>query len=125
MEKKYKFIPYDKNLVSRARELRKEQTEAEKVFWKKILEDKKFLGLKFTRQKPLGRFIVDFYCASLRLVVEIDGNVHDAKRDKERDYLLEQEFGVNILRYRNEDILKNINNVTEDLIERINSIKFP
>ncbi len=81
-----KFIPYDKKLVSRARELRAEATQAEERFWE-ILQNKKFLGLKFTRQKPINHFIVDFYCASLGLAIEIDGGIHLTQkiRDKERD----------------------------------------
>src|SRR3989338_10940799 len=108
------FIPYDKNLVSRARELRKETTEAEKLFWEKILENKKLANFKFTRQKPLDHFIVDFYCSSLSLIIEIDGEVHDfqKERDRERDYLLEQKFGLKIIRYTNKKILDNIEKVT-------------
>ena len=115
------FIPYDKNLVSRARELRKETTEAEKLFWEKILENKKLANFKFTRQKPLDHFIVDFYCSSLSLIIEIDGEVHDfqKERDRERDYLLEQKFGLKIIRYTNKKILDNIEKVTDDLIRRI------
>ncbi|HEY4493945.1 MAG TPA: DUF559 domain-containing protein, partial [Candidatus Paceibacterota bacterium] len=81
------YIPYDKNLVSRARELRKETTAVEKLFWDKILKSKKLEKFKFTRQKPLDHFIVDFYCASLGLVIEIDGKIHNFQkiRDKERD----------------------------------------
>ena len=74
--KNFKFIPYNKNLVSRARELRREATQAEKLFWNKVLKNKKFAGFKFTRQKPLDSFILDFYCASLGLAIEIDGKVH-------------------------------------------------
>ena len=96
--KDFKFIPYDKNLVSRARELRKETTEAEKLFWNKILKNKKFVKFKFTRQKPLDYFIADFYCAKLCLVIEIDGEIHNFQktRDKERDNLLEQKFGLKV-----------------------------
>jgi len=117
------YIPYDKNLVSRARELRKETTEAEKIFWNKVLKNKKFTHLKFTRQKPLGNFIVDFYCASLGLVIEIDGKIHDFQkhRDLERDNLLKQKFGLKIIRYRNEEV-KDTEKVVENLIEKIKYI---
>ncbi|OGI65201.1 hypothetical protein A3A95_03885 [Candidatus Nomurabacteria bacterium RIFCSPLOWO2_01_FULL_39_18] len=121
MKNNIPYIPYDKNLVSRARELRKETTEAEKIFWETILKNKKLAEFKFTRQKPLDNFIVDFYCASLGLVVEIDGGIHDfqKERDKERDNLLKQKFGLRILRYRNEEVLENMERVKEDLIKRI------
>ncbi|MFA5791610.1 MAG: endonuclease domain-containing protein [Candidatus Paceibacterota bacterium] len=118
---KIPFIPYDKNLVSRARELRKETTETEKLFWNKILKNKKLVNLKFTRQKPLDYFIVDFYCASLSLIIEIDGKIHNFQktRDKERDNLLKQKFGLKIIRYKNEEILNDTEKIVEDLVRKI------
>ncbi|MFH1200958.1 MAG: endonuclease domain-containing protein [bacterium] len=115
------YIPYDKNLVSRAKELRKETTETEKIFWNEISKNKKLKNFKFTRQKPLDHFIVDFYCARLHLVIEIDGEIHDFQkaRDKERDNLLKQKFGLKIIRYKNEEILNNTEKVLEDLVRRI------
>ena len=117
--KNFKFLPYDKNLVSRARELRKEATDTEKIFWNEILKNKSFANLKFTRQKPIDYFIADFYCASLGLVIEVDGEVHKFQkvRDKERDDILVQKFGLKILRYKNEDVLNNTKKVLEDLIK--------
>src|SRR3989344_7206613 len=122
--KNFKFIPYDKNLVSRARELRKETTEAEKLFWDKILKNKKLSNLKFTRQKPIDHFIVDFYCAQLLLAIEIDGEVHkfQKERDKERDNILEQKFGLKVVRYKNEEILTDLNAVVKDLTRKIKDI---
>lgn len=118
------YIPYDKNLVLRAKKLRKEETKAEKLFWNKILKNKKLLGFKFTRQKPLDNFIVDFYCASLKLVIEIDGEIHNFQksRDKERDYKLQQKFGLKIIRYANKEVLNNAEKVTKDLVEKIRHI---
>jgi very-short-patch-repair endonuclease len=123
------YIPYDKNLVSRAKELRKETTEAEKVFWDKILKNKKLENFKFTRQKPIDHFIVDFFCSSLGVVIEIDGEVHSYQktRDKERDRILKQKFGLEIIRYSNKEVLENTESVLEDLIRKIkylNSISF-
>ena len=111
------YIPYDKNLVSRARELRKEITEAERIFWDKILKDKKLSNLKFTRQKPIGHFIVDFYCASLCLAIEIDGEIHNFQkiRDRERDNMLEQKYRLKIIRYTNEDVLHNMEKIVDEL----------
>ena len=122
--KTYKFIPYDKNLVSRAKELRKETTEAEKLFWERVLKNKKLSHFKFTRQKPLDHFIVDFYCASLHLAIEIDGKIHDfqKERDKERDDILKQKFGLKIIRYTNEKVLNNTEKATQDLIVRIEKL---
>lgn len=119
--KLYKFIPYDNKLVSKARELRKSETKAEKIFWSQILKNKKFSKLKFTRQKPIGNFIVDFYCARLKLAIEIDGKIHKFQkvRDDERDNILKQKFGLRIIRCKNEDILNNTEFVLNNLIQRI------
>lgn len=121
--KNYKFIPYDKNLVSRARELRKNLTEAEKNFWLEISRHDKLKKFKFTRQKPLGHFIVDFYCSKLGLVVEIDGDLHEFQkmRDEERDNFLKQKFGLKVVRYKNKEILTDTERVIGDLIRRIKS----
>lgn len=118
---KIPYIPYDKNLVSRARELRKQNTEAESLFWNEVLKDKKLASFKFTRQKPLDNFIADFYCASLGLVIEIDGEIHNFQkaRDKERDNVLKQKFGLKIIRYTNEEVLNSTEKVIEDLVNKI------
>ncbi len=123
----YKFLPYNKNLVSRARELRNNQTPAEIKFWFEILKDKRINKFKFTSQKPLDYFIADFYCSSLRLVIEIDGEIHKGQkiRDLERDEILKQKFGLKILRYTNEEVLGSSSLVLEDLIRNINLIKTP
>ena len=123
----YKFLPYNKNLVSRARELRNNQTPAEIKFWFEILKDKRINKFKFTSQKPLDYFITDFYCSSLRLVIEIDGEIHKGQkiRDLERDEILKQKFGLKILRYTNKDVLESSSLVLEDLIKNIDLIKTP
>jgi len=119
--KNYKFIPYDKNLVSRARELRKNCTKTENKFWLKILMHKRLKMFKFTRQKPLGHFIVDFYCSNLRLVVEIDGDFHKSQkiRDKERDNFLKRSFGLRVVRYTNKDVLNNTEEILNNLCDNI------
>lgn len=121
--KNYKYIPYDRNLVSRARELRKQATEAEKIFWTEILKDKRLKNYKFTRQKPLDNYIIDFYCASLGLIIEIDGEIHNFQkiRDKERNNLLEEKFGLKVVRYTNEQVLNYTEKIVEDLLQRINT----
>jgi very-short-patch-repair endonuclease len=125
--KNFKFIPYDKNLVSRARELRKKTTETEKIFWNKILKNKKLKDFKFTRQKPIGHFIVDFYCAKFKLAIEIDGEIHNFQktRDKERDNFLKQKFGLKILRYTDKEILNNAEKILENLTKEINNMEVP
>lgn len=93
--------------TARARQLRQNQTAAEKKLWY-ALRARRFQGLKFRRQVPIGPFIVDFYCAEHRLIVEADGGQHaDNPNDIERDQWLSQQ-GYRVLRYWNPDILGNL-----------------
>jgi type I restriction enzyme M protein len=100
-------------LVQRARELRKKQTLAEVVLWE-VLRDRQFESLKFRRQHQAGDYLVDFFCHEHSLVVEADGDVHDAgyqkKHDKKRDAWLRGQ-GFTVLRFRNEDILNDLESV--------------
>jgi type I restriction enzyme M protein len=94
-------------LVETARELRKNQTPAEEVMWE-LLRDRRFLGLNFRRQHQIGEYVVDFYSDEHRLVVELDGPVHDApkqsKKDGTRDAYL-RALGLAVLRFPNESFL--------------------
>ncbi len=73
-----------------------------------LLRGARFRGIKFRRQVVLGPFIVDFYCAALRLVVEVDGEIHatptQQRLDENRDHHL-RELGLRVLRFRNEEVL--------------------
>jgi very-short-patch-repair endonuclease len=93
--------------LERAREMRSEDTRAEKRAWIQ-LKDRRTLGLKFRRQVPIDRYIVDFYCHQIRLIIEIDGGVHDqpgqAEWDEKKNQRLE-ELGYKVLRITNEDVL--------------------
>ncbi len=88
----------------RAKELRQEMTPAEKPLWER-LRDRQLGGWKFRRQHPLGPFIADFYCAEERLVVEIDGSIHDFQlaQDAERSEQIE-EFGYQVIRFLNKEV---------------------
>ena len=83
-----------------AREMRHELTPAESQLWN-ALRGRKLGGLKFRRQHPVGRFILDFFCAEYRLVVEVDGEIHatQIEHDTERTRLL-GEFGYRVIRFR-------------------------
>ena len=80
-------------------------TEAEQVLWN-ALRYRKARGLRFRRQHPVGRFVLDFFCPSLKLAIELDGAVHDtqAERDQERTRVLEA-AGCRVLRFRNDEVL--------------------
>jgi very-short-patch-repair endonuclease len=119
------FIPYNKVLVSRARELRSNQTFAEKIFWKALI-NRKTINYKFTRQKPVDNFIVDFYCSKLLLAVEIDGRIHlvSEVRDQERTDILNCKYGILVVRYSNDDVLNNSKKIIDNLEKIIQSRKF-
>ena len=101
------------NIRARARELRQRMTPAEKALWQH-LRNRQLHGLKFRRQHPVDRFIVDFYCAAKHLVVEVDGDIHEeqSEQDAARDAFL-QERGYRVLRFRNEEVLNDIKAVLE------------
>ncbi len=104
-------------IFDRARQLRKETTEAEEKLWKR-LRNRKFEGLKFRRQHPINQFIVDFYCHEKLLVVEVDGGIHNEIKVKERDEGREaelQNFGLTIIRFTNEEIMNDMKHVLEKL----------
>lgn len=115
-------LKYLEELRTLSRNNRKNPTISEKIFWK-LLSYKK-LNLKFLRQKPMGKFILDFYCSKLLLAIEIDGDSHDNKKyfDKERDLYLEQR-GIKTIRFKNEEVLNNIISTREKLLEIIETRK--
>jgi very-short-patch-repair endonuclease len=101
-------------LLANARELRQNQTDAEELLWQ-LLRGRKLNSLKFRRQHPLkAGFILDFYCAELKLGIELDGGYHnDAMQqeyDAERTKII-NEYGINIIRFKNEDVLLDTENV--------------
>ena len=120
MSDRRKFIPYNAGLKEKARENRRNRNSAEIKIWNEVLRGKGFKGLKFTRQKPIGPFIVDFYCAELMLAIEIDGDSHQEKLqyDNERTEKLKQ-IGVTVIRYLNDDVLHHLQGVYEDLELRV------
>jgi very-short-patch-repair endonuclease len=103
--KRRMFSGADKLIFKRASQLRKQQTFAEEILWN-YLRAKPF-GLKFRRQHPFSCYILDFYCHSLKLAIEVDGSIHkeeEVKRNDEiREKQLEQE-GLTFLRFTNEQI---------------------
>ncbi|MFB2834738.1 endonuclease domain-containing protein [Floridanema evergladense] len=100
-------LPYNPQLIARAKELRKNSTPAEKKLWQNYLRTFKFRVL---RQRPIDNFIVDFYCAALKLVIEVDGESHFTKEgqeyDRERTQIL-QGYGLKVVRFTNDQVLNN------------------
>ena len=118
------FTPYNKNLTALARENRKHPTLAESKLWYLLLRMKNFSGYKFTRQKPIANFIVDFYSAELHLVLEIDGDSHaeSISYDLQRTQVL-NELGISVIRYSNDEVLNNLDGVYDDLASKVLRLK--
>ncbi len=116
-------IPYNKNLKEFSRTLRNNSTLSEVLLWE-YLRAGKLKGYKFNRQKPLLSFIVDFYCKSLNLVIEIDGDSHNHKylADKNRQKELES-YGLTFLRFDDLEIKNDIDNVLRTIEEWINDFE--
>lgn len=120
------FLPYNKNLTARARENRNNPTKAESKIWHEVLRMRQFANYKFLRQKPIGNYIVDFYCAELLLVIEIDGDSHaeSVEYDAERTKILES-LGLTVFRYANDAVLRNIQGVYDDLWDKLQKHTVP
>jgi len=105
-----------KPIFQRARELRNKSTHAEEIVWG-YLKTKPF-GIKFRRQHPYSNYILDFYCHSLKLVIEIDGSIHDLEdvrnNDNERQSLLEKD-GLKVIRFSNTEVILGMVQVKENL----------
>ena len=104
-------LKYLEELRNLSRQNRKKSTRTEEILWYEVLKNKK-TGFKFLRQKPLDRFILDFYCKELLLIIEVDGSSHDKKKnyDEERDKFL-RNLNIETLRISTEDIMTNLNKV--------------
>jgi very-short-patch-repair endonuclease len=97
-----------RKMIELAREFRKTPTKDEKILWQ-ALRGKKLDGTKFRRQQPIGFFVVDFYSSMYRPVVEVDGPIHESRKeaDNARQEILE-ELGFAVLRIKSEDVEKNL-----------------
>lgn len=115
MVNKNKILPYREDLIEKARELRKRSTPGEIELWK-ALKNKQVLGYKFRRQRPINSFIIDFYCADLKLAIEVDGISHDYKieYDEIRQTKLE-EMGVTFLRFSEGDAKRHTESVVLEI----------
>ena len=102
-----------------ARELRHEQTNAERVLWN-VLRNRQVLNLKFRRQHPIGNYIADFCCIEKGLIIELDGSQHLERvaQDEERTRWLNSQ-GFHVLRFWNEDVLLGIESVVEKIRNHI------
>ncbi len=121
MESRHRIHPA---ILKRAREMRQPQTAAESILWQHLRN--RNLEYKFRRQHPIERFIIDFYCAELKLCIEIDGDSHMGKEQQEYDavrteYL--ESLGYKMIRFTNDDVRLDINAVAQEIMNACNGLK--
>jgi very-short-patch-repair endonuclease len=106
-----------------ARALRKRSTDAEKLLWSR-LRGRRFDGIKFKRQVPIGSYIADFVALDLKFIIELDGGQHAqrAEQDAERTRNLEQ-WGYHVVRFWNNDVLGNIDGVLETIMQELQLVR--
>ena len=110
-------------IFSKARELRNKLTPAEQVFWLRLKE--KFPEYKFRRQHPISIYIVDFYCHNLKLVIEIDGSVHDSEEAKLNDGKRQNDLEnltLIVIRFTNNQVKNEIELVIEKICSTVGKI---
>jgi very-short-patch-repair endonuclease len=109
------YLPYNSSLVSQAKVLRQNPTPAEKKLWQDYLRTLKFRVL---RQRPIDHFIVDFYCAALKLVIEVDGDSHFTDEgqayDLDRTSILEG-YGLQVVRFTNDEVMNHFEGVCQQI----------
>jgi very-short-patch-repair endonuclease len=116
-----KFLRNDPAFKQRRRELRRNQSDAERALWEKV-RNKQFFGMKFFRQYSIGPYILDFYCPVMKLAVELDGGQHNQSNNREHDavrsdYL--KAHGINVIRFWNNEVLLNIESVLSNLMLKV------
>lgn len=120
------MTPMDKGYArptARARDLRNNATDAERVLWQAI-SARKVSGIRFNRQVPVGPFICDFVARSIGLVIEVDGGQHDDAVDAERTRYIQAQ-GFRVIRFWNNDVLSNLDGVIEDIMRVVADMPSP
>jgi len=120
-------MPVPSVILEHARELRSRLTDAEELLWF-LLRDRRFCGFKFRRQHPVSGYILDFYCHSKRLAIELDGSGHaeqqQAEYDQERTSVL-QGASIRVLRFWNHDVLVSTEVVLAEILEALKAPPHP
>jgi very-short-patch-repair endonuclease len=115
------MLRYKAQLTHKARQLRKDMTESERFLWSR-LRGKQLLGVQFYRQRPIGKYIADFYAPRTRLVVEVDGSQHleaeHTEQDKRRDSYMAA-VGLTVLRFNSREVLEETDVVVEVIYQTI------
>jgi len=115
------FYDASQNIHKNANDLRKRTTNAEKLLWEK-LRNRQLNGLKFRRQHPVSIFIADFYCHEQKLIIELDGEIHNTIENQEYDKNRTKEiekYGIKVIRFKNEEIENNMSDVLKIIVENL------
>jgi very-short-patch-repair endonuclease len=114
------YHPRNLALVSKAKQLRQNMTDVERKLWR-LLRSRQFEHLKFRRQYPIGRYIVDFICVERKIIIELDGGQHaENKSDKIRDEWLKAE-GYRVLRFWNNEMIENLEGVLQKILMTVSN----
>ena len=119
----WKGAPSDS--FSKAQLLRRNETKAEKLLWEK-LRNNQLEGLKFRRQHPVNIYIADFYCHKFKLIIELDGDYHNQEEQKQKDEVRTEVLRLNdlkIIRFKNEEVEQDINQVLTMIKNKIEQLK--
>ena len=119
----WKGAPSDS--FSKAQLLRRNETKAEKLLWEK-LRNNQLEGLKFRRQHPVNIYIADFYCHKFKLIIELDGDYHNQEEQKQKDEVRTEVLRLNdlkIIRFKNEEVEQDINQVLITIKNKIEQLK--
>lgn len=121
------MLYYNRRLKQLSRQLRKNMTDAERLLWSR-LRGKQLKGQQFYRQKIIGNYIVDFYCAAARLVIEIDGSQHYSEEGRRKDEVRDAYFhrvGLRVMRFSSVDVMQNVEGIVEQIYDQLEKDKSP
>ena len=113
-----------KTIFQYAQVLRKNMTIAEKIIWERVCKNQ--LGVRIRRQHPVWKYIADYYCHELKLIIELDGEIHLLKENKEYDIgraIFLNEFGIEIIRFTNDQVINETDFVIEAIEKKISELK--
>ena len=111
------FYGASPKIFARASTLRQNMTKAEKMLWERLRKNQ-MMGLRFKAQHPIDTFIADFYCHKLKLVIEVDGEIHERKEQRDYDLGREgalRELGLTVIRFTNGEIYEDLDGVMEEI----------
>jgi very-short-patch-repair endonuclease len=121
MEKKM-FYDASGDLFEKARNLRRNMTFAEKLLWERLKENK--LLVRFKPQHPIDIFVADFYCHEVKLVIELDGEIHNYQKEKDEARTSELgNYDITVIRFKNSEVINDIESVIAKIKDCINELK--